>query len=75
VAAGFTNSPLPDDLALLVQSGQQGMGLLAAMSRIQAGIYGEARALTEGLALLRALGQEQAARRTALELMILERRG
>jgi hypothetical protein len=75
VAAGFTNPPLPDDLALLVQSGQQGMGLLAAMSRIQAGIYGEARALTEGLALLRALGQEQAARRTALELMILERRG
>jgi hypothetical protein len=38
-------------------------------------VFGEDRAVTEGLALLRALGLESAARRTALELMILERRG
>lgn len=75
VAAGFAAPPLPDDLAQLAQSGAVGMATLAAMARIQAGIYGEARALTEGLALLRVLGLETAARRTALELMILERRG
>jgi len=75
VAAGFAAPALPDDLAQLAQSGAVGMATLAAIARIQAGIYGEARALTEGLALLRVLGLETAARRTALELMILERRG
>lgn len=75
VAAGFAAPPLPDDLAQLAQSGNVGMGILAAIARIQTGLFGEDRAVTEGLALLRALGLESAARRTALELMILERRG
>lgn len=75
IAAGFAAPQLPADLAALAQSGAVGMATLAAISRIQAGIYGEERALTEGIALLRALGLESAARRTALELMILERRG
>lgn len=75
VAAGFSSPPLPDDLAQLVASRAVGMAILAAISRIQTGVLGEDRAVTEGLALLRALGLESAARRTALELMILERRG
>lgn len=75
VAAGFAAPALPDDLAQLAASGNVGMGILAAISRIQTGVFGEDRAVTEGLALLRALGLESAARRTALELMILERRG
>jgi hypothetical protein len=75
VAGGFANPELPADLSALAASGAVGMATLAAISRIQAGVYGEERALTEGLALLRALGLESAARRTALELMILERRG
>jgi hypothetical protein len=33
------------------------------------------RGVTDGLALLRHVGLEDVARRTALELMILERRG
>ncbi len=75
VAAGFAAPALPDDLAQLAATGNVGMGILAAISRIQTGVLGEDRAVTEGLALLRALGLETAARRTALELMILERRG
>ncbi len=75
VAAGFAAPALPDDLAQLARSGNVGMGILTAISRIQTGVFGEDRAVTEGLALLRALGLESAARRTALELMILERRG
>lgn len=75
MAAGFAAPALPDDLAQLAASGNVGMGILAAISRIQTGVFGEDRAVTEGLALLRALGLESAARRTALELMILERRG
>ncbi len=76
VAAGFASPPaLPDDLAALAASGNVGMGILAAITRIQTGVLGEDRAVTEGLAMLRALGLETTARRTALELMILERRG
>lgn len=76
VAAGFASPPaLPNDLAALAREGQIGMAILAAIARIQTGVLGEDRAVTEGLALLRALGLESAARRTALELMILERRG
>ncbi len=75
VAAGFLAPALPDDLAQLAASGNVGMGILAAIARIQTGVLGEDRAVTEGLALLRALGLESSARRTALELMILERRG
>lgn len=76
VAAGFAPSPsLPPDLQAMVDSGAVGMSVLAAISRIQTGVLGEMRAVSEGLALLRALGLEGIARRTALELMILERRG
>jgi len=39
------------------------------------GLHGELAKLAEGLALLRKLGLEDIARRTALELMLLERRG
>ena len=46
-----------------------------AMARIDTGLQGELGKVTEGLALLRALGLEDVARRTALELMLLERRG
>ena len=38
-------------------------------------LQGELVKVAEGLSLLRALGLEDAARRTALDLMILERRG
>jgi hypothetical protein len=75
VAAGFGQPPLPPDLAGLVQTGNVGMATLAAIARIHTGVLGEDRAISEGIALLRALGLEAAARRTALELMILERRG
>ena len=75
IASGMSGAPLPDDLATLAASGNVGMGILAAIARIETGLLGEDRAVTEGLAMLRALGLESAARRAALELMILERRG
>lgn len=80
VAAGFAPfaaglPALPDDLATLARSGDVGMAILAAISRIETGVLGEIRAVSEGLTLLRALGLESEARRTALELLILERRG
>ena len=38
-------------------------------------VEGDLRGVTEGLSLLRRAGLEDVARRTALELMLLERRG
>ena len=75
IAPAFTGTTLPDDLAALVADKQIGQAILAAIDRINTGVLGEERAVTEGLALLRALGLEQVARATALQLMILERRG
>ena len=76
VAAGFAPAAsLPEEAQSMLSSGAVGMNILSAMSRIQTGVLGEMRAVTEGLAMLRALGLEGIARRTALELIILERRG
>lgn len=75
IAPAFLGYALPDDLTALVTSGQVGLAILAAIDRINQGVLGEDRAITEGLALLRVLGLDSVARRTGLELMILERRG
>ena len=52
-----------------------GEAILQAMLRIESGLTGELVKVTEGLSILRKLGLEDVARRTALQLMILERRG
>ena len=59
----------------LMERGALGEAVLFAMSRIEEGVTSDPRAVTEGLALLRRVGLEDLARRTALQLMILERRG
>lgn len=66
---------LSEDAEMLITQKRIGEALLLAMARIEAGLLGEMGKLTEGLALLRQLGLEDTARRTALELMLLERRG
>lgn len=63
------------DLATLVEERRLGEAILSAIDRIARGVQGDMRGVTEGLVLLRRLGLEDTARRTALELMLLERRG
>jgi hypothetical protein len=75
IAPAFLGTDVPPDLADLARSGQTGQAILAAIARINTGVLGEDRAITEGLALLRGLGLESVARQVALDLMILERRG
>lgn len=68
--------PTPSDAALaLLEQGRLGEALLISIDQITRGVTGELRGVTDGLALLRHVGLEDVARRTALELMILERRG
>ena len=49
--------------------------MLMAISLIDSGLKGDTTQVAKGLALLRKLGLEDAARRTALEVLLLERRG
>lgn len=75
IAPAFLSpAPAPEGQALLEQ-GRIGEALLMAIDAIATGVQGDPRGLTAGLSLLRLAGQEDVARRVALELMLLERRG
>ncbi len=75
VLAGFRADGVPAGLARLVDQGRIGEAVLQAMALFDIGATGNLAKLTEALALLRALGLEDAARRAALEFLLLERRG
>lgn len=75
IAPAFLD-PVPDATATALQAeGRLGEALLTAIDRIARGVQGEPRGVADGLAFLREVGLEDVARRTALELLILERRG
>ena len=75
IAPAFIAPVLPADLEPMIKDGRTGEAILAAMQRIEQGLGGELVKVTEGLSVLRKLGLEDIARRTAIELMLLERRG
>jgi len=59
----------------LLDEDRLGEAILMAIDQVSQGVQGELRGVTDGLALLRHVGLEDVARRTALQLMLLERRG
>lgn len=65
---------VPEPYQALVP-GRLGEALLAAIDDISEGAKGDYRRLEAGLMMLRAAGLERVARRAALELVVLERRG
>lgn len=75
IAPAFTTPVVSPDDAALLEQGRLGEAILRAIARISTGLQGNSAQVTEGLALLRHVGLEDVARRTALELMLLERRG
>jgi hypothetical protein len=75
IAQAFTAPAVPDDIAPLVQDGRVGEAILMAMARITRGAAGDLPQISAGLSTLRRLGLEDVARRTALELMLLDRHG
>ncbi len=75
VAAAFTTPSMGDDFKQMLDQNRIGEIILLAMSRIEHGTTGDLRGVTEGLSVLRHIGLEDAARRTALELLLLDRRG
>lgn len=75
IAPAFLDPQPGPDLAALYDQDRPGEALLAAINRISQGVAGDMRGVTQGLSLLRKAGLERVARQTALELMLLERRG
>lgn len=75
IAPAFSAPVVPDDVAALLAQNQVGEAILLAMEKIAAGASGDLPQVTAGLSTLRKLGLEDVARRSALELMLLDRRG
>ncbi|NUB43165.1 hypothetical protein GEU84_002110 [Fertoebacter nigrum] len=75
VAQAFLTPALAPDAQVLLDQNRLGEALLWAMDRIATGVQGDLRGVTDGLTLLRHVGLEDTARRGALELLLLERRG
>ncbi len=75
IADGFTR-PLPSGILKgLLQEGRLGEAVLRAMLRVEDGAHADPRDIQATLALFRQVGLEDLARRTALQLMLLDRRG
>ena len=76
ILGGFAADPeLPEDMARLLKENRIGEAVLRAADNVTNGSRGDLRAVSSGLAVLRKVGLEATARRAALELMLLERRG
>ena len=75
IAAAFRTPAPSEEARALLEGNRMGEAILVAIDNVGRGVQGDLRGVTEGLSLLRLAGLEDVARRTALELMILERRG
>lgn len=74
-AAFLPRTVLRDDYATFLLQNRFGEGILKAIDDITEGARGDLRDVTGGLRFLREAGLESTARRAALELLLLERRG
>lgn len=72
VVEGFSAAGAPPRLRGLLESGRRGEAILTAVELMAEGARGEMDGLSEALALFRAAGLEDIARRAALQTLILE---
>jgi hypothetical protein len=75
IAPAFLAPQPSEEEKRLLDENRLGEALLLAIENIGRGVQGDLVGVTQGLSLLRAVRLEDVARRTALELMLLERRG
>jgi hypothetical protein len=77
IAPAFADAapPAPADLAEMLSQDRRGEAVLAALARIDEGVSGDLRRVTEGLVVLRLAGLDRVARQAAVELLLLDRRG
>ncbi|WP_136682830.1 hypothetical protein [Falsirhodobacter xinxiangensis] len=75
IAAAFMRPvPSPEAQGLLAEN-RVGEALMLGVDRISRGVQGDLRGVTEGLSILLSLRLDDQAKRVALQLMLLERRG
>ncbi|PTW52144.1 hypothetical protein [Rhodovulum kholense] len=72
---GFDQPALGSGPSRLIEEKRLGEAILAAIDLVTDGAQGDILDVTRGLGLLRQLGLEDVARQSALQLMLLERRG
>jgi hypothetical protein len=75
VFTAFTAPEVPADLQSLIDQGRLGEAILQAMLLLRQGEAGDLHAVTEGLSVFQKLGMQDVARRTGLQLILLDRRG
>lgn len=75
IAPAFLAKATTPSFQALLDQRRLGEGILIAIRQIVQGLQGQSSQVTEGLAFLRHVGLEDVARRTALQLLLLERRG
>lgn len=75
IAPAFRTPPADPEFTPLLAEGRLGEALLGAVDRINDGLQGLPGGVTTGLSVLAQTGMTDTLRRTALELMLLERRG
>lgn len=73
VLQGFDTANARRDLADLARNGRMGEATLRALVLLEEGNAGDLNALTQALATLRLLGQEDTVRRAALQVLLLDR--
>jgi hypothetical protein len=69
------DASLAPEFAALVDGERLGEAILVAIDKVTNGVRGDLRQVTQGLLLFRKIGLDTVARRAALELLLLERRG
>ena len=75
IADAFHGAGVPQEISTMLARGQLGEVILAAMARMEDGALGNLASLTEALAIFRAVGLEDTARRAALQTLLLDLRG
>lgn len=75
IALGFRSTGVPVRLSTLVAEKRLGEAIFRAIELLEGGAAGDLDELSDALQFFRAVGLEATARRAALELMLLERRG
>lgn len=75
IADGFASTQAPDPMQQLLTEQRLGETILRMIHMIQRAAQGDPADLGAGLATLRSVGLEDTARRAALQLILLDRRG
>jgi hypothetical protein len=70
ISEGFGSEAPPRELIELAANGQLGEAILRTMALFDRGAKGDLNSLTQSLAVLRAIGLEDIARRASLQLLL-----